>query len=337
MVKIHYFVSMGKTGFDFENEDHYINWFHWFQQKNNLVEITLMQENDLRMLYRESIGTNSTNYKSASFIYRKTGALPKLPVYNVQVVQAETQLGITKELEDTLMQIKGSSGVYFIYDDSKTIIYIGKSVNLADRIPQSIHERREFKPRYVSFMLFEAGISHIAEPYFIMKFKPKANKDLKDVQPLNEDFINVSLKSTYESKLIPIYQKENDVIKITPKKQLESNSVQVGLNLDSNKPIRFNTSKDAVNSILFYPNKKNDAGEDMYVIRHFSGLIKTPTIIHADHEIYDFLKKLEYYYNFFIGSFEHGDGDMDWDFYELHEEKRVIIENVEVLLKKYVR
>ena len=100
-----------------------------------------------------------------------------------------------KEMED-LVQVYG---LYFLYDQDKNLIYIGKSRNLNERIPSSVKERKAY---YLKYKLTKTLTdTHILELYYIAKLKPILNKDSKE----NDD---TTLTIEYS------FKKESDFIKI---------------------------------------------------------------------------------------------------------------------------
>ena len=73
------------------------------------------------------------------------------------------------------------SGVYFIFNYQKELIYIGKSKNLSDRIFTSVSERIKYDPGYISVLKTDSICdANILEPFFISKLKPIANTEFND-------------------------------------------------------------------------------------------------------------------------------------------------------------
>ncbi|MGO5427247.1 GIY-YIG nuclease family protein [Fusobacterium mortiferum] len=100
-----------------------------------------------------------------------------------------------KEMED-LVQVYG---LYFLYDQDKNLIYIGKSRNLNERIPSSVKERKAY---YLKYKLTKTLTdTHILELYYIAKLKPILNKDSKESD-------DTTLTIEYS------FKKESDFIKI---------------------------------------------------------------------------------------------------------------------------
>ena len=71
--------------------------------------------------------------------------------------------------------IKKKSGIYFLKDSKKRILYIGKSVNLNKRILESIKEKILTGIYYYSYCYIEEQDSCILEPYLINLHKPPLN------------------------------------------------------------------------------------------------------------------------------------------------------------------
>lgn len=85
---------------------------------------------------------------------------------------------VTKEFEEVINILEYECGLYFLYDENKKLIYIGKSKNLASRIPTSIKDRKAF---YMKFKLcYNLSDMHILELYYISKLKPKLNSDCSE-------------------------------------------------------------------------------------------------------------------------------------------------------------
>lgn len=68
-------------------------------------------------------------------------------------------------------------GLYRLHDESGLVVYVGKSVNLAGRIPQSMAERKTFRYSYSVFS--SVADMHVYEMYYIAKWKPELNKEAK--------------------------------------------------------------------------------------------------------------------------------------------------------------
>lgn len=68
-------------------------------------------------------------------------------------------------------------GIYFLYDDSDKLIYIGKSKNLFSRVASSIKERKATKYRYA--LLESDADMNIYEVYYISLHRPSLNSDCR--------------------------------------------------------------------------------------------------------------------------------------------------------------
>mgnify|MGYP001209314387 CR=1 FL=1 len=80
---------------------------------------------------------------------------------------------VRKSFLEDMEKVKFKAGVYFLYNDNKELIYIGKSSDLGSRIPTSIRDRKATKYSYALTKTFsDAGIY---EMYYISKLKPKLN------------------------------------------------------------------------------------------------------------------------------------------------------------------
>lgn len=82
-----------------------------------------------------------------------------------------------KETIEELERVHNKSGIYYLYDFTKALIYIGKSKNLASRICSSYRERRATYFRYS--LVENLSDMSILEIYLISKYKPKLNTESK--------------------------------------------------------------------------------------------------------------------------------------------------------------
>ena len=112
----------------------------------------------------------------------------------------------TEEFISTLENLLNVHGLYFLYDENKNLIYIGKSKNLGSRILDSAKERQGF---YLKYKLpLTKSDTNILELYYISKFKPKLNSESKEI---DDTTIKIDYKFLEESDFILIKEKiEND-------------------------------------------------------------------------------------------------------------------------------
>ena len=112
----------------------------------------------------------------------------------------------TEEFISTLENLLNVHGLYFLYDENKNLIYIGKSKNLGSRILDSTKERQGF---YLKYKLpLTKSDTNILELYYISKFKPKLNSESKEI---DDTTIKIDYKFLEESDFILIKEKiEND-------------------------------------------------------------------------------------------------------------------------------
>ena len=82
-------------------------------------------------------------------------------------------------------------GIYFLYNDDKELIYIGKSKNLSSRLPQTI------KGKMVGFFRFitlnSMADMHVLEPYLIAQYNPLLNKEFNTSDKLTIEIETPSL------------------------------------------------------------------------------------------------------------------------------------------------
>lgn len=84
---------------------------------------------------------------------------------------------VTDKFYDVMKSIRMKPGVYFLYNSSKKLTYIGKSKDLGSRIPMSVGERKAHFYDYA--ITNSASDCGVYEMYFISKYKPKLNKEGK--------------------------------------------------------------------------------------------------------------------------------------------------------------
>jgi|GEM_PF-3825730 len=113
----------------------------------------------------------------------------------------------TAKSKQNLSDLFDKCGVYFIYNDERELIYIGKSSNLQERIVSSLSERRGTYYRYV--LTNTAIDASIYEAYYISKHKPIKNVQYKfdgectiklDELEKSEEYMIVLLEKTFGEK-----------------------------------------------------------------------------------------------------------------------------------------
>ena len=119
--------------------------------------------------------------------------------------------GVSRTISDEaiheLNKLHNCYGVYFIYNDKNQLLYIGKSKNLANRIPESTRERNGAKFAYI--LTVQPADIHILEPYLILKYKPIENTEF--IEHGNTSF---NIDCPKPSRIIPFYEEnENEVTK----------------------------------------------------------------------------------------------------------------------------
>ncbi len=105
----------------------------------------------------------------------------------------------TQEFINTLEYLTYVHGLYFLYDENKKLIYIGKSKNLGSRILNSVKERQGF---YLKYKLpLTKSDTNILELYYISKLKPVLNSESKEV---DDTTFEIDYKFLEESDFILI-------------------------------------------------------------------------------------------------------------------------------------
>lgn len=95
-------------------------------------------------------------------------------------------------------------GVYFLYNENDTIIYIGKSGNLATRIVQSAFDKKAVG---FSYIITESHIDCcILELYYISIYKPIFNSDPYII----DDVKNIKIEYNYEMSQIYKIKRSNN-------------------------------------------------------------------------------------------------------------------------------
>lgn len=120
-----------------------------------------------------------------------------VPVYKSEVKKKETSpidlmitskavrdlnLQVSKTCEMLLNGLKDKHGIYFLFCEER-LIYIGKSVNLSNRIPGSVRERTTKNCIIDSFAYLETKTKsdmHVLEIILISQLKPICNSDTKE-------------------------------------------------------------------------------------------------------------------------------------------------------------
>ncbi|MGE6504473.1 hypothetical protein ACQKF0_30020 [Bacillus wiedmannii] len=126
-------------------------------------------------LYLEAVTTDELNDEAKDYLYANyyKGITPQKRVY------LPKDKGF-REYTDAFIKLQKDlakrAGIYFLYDENRELIYIGKSTsNLGERIPSSIKERQA---SCFSYTLTETvSDAHIYEMYYITTLKPKLNTD----------------------------------------------------------------------------------------------------------------------------------------------------------------
>ena len=130
------------------------------------------------------IGRVSDVVSKFTMIYEKEKFIPEYKEYFVQKQSFDYRYRddeiingkkVKKEFISEMNKINNLAGVYFLYNSSKRLIYIGKSKGLGGRIPASVKER---KATYFNYALTKTySDAGIYEMYYIGLLKPKLNVD----------------------------------------------------------------------------------------------------------------------------------------------------------------
>ena len=112
---------------------------------------------------------------------------------------------VTSELEQKLAHLPDKPGVYLWKDNQKRIIYVGKAVNLKNRVRSYMQSSRGHSPKVRSMVSRIADLEYIItgseiealilECNLIKKYRPKYNISLRDDK--SYPYIKVTLNETY--------------------------------------------------------------------------------------------------------------------------------------------
>lgn len=108
--------------------------------------------------------------------------------------------GATKEFEEDMLAVEYKSGVYFLYDKHKNLMYVGKSINLGRRVLGSISERQAVHYEYA--VIDSKSDMNVYESYYISLLKP-----VKNVEGKQEDKLTIELPCIRNFIVKPIYAK----------------------------------------------------------------------------------------------------------------------------------
>ena len=109
------------------------------------------------------------------------------------------------ELEDKLSHLPDKPGVYLMKDESGKIIYVGKAINLKNRVRSYFQSSRNHSPKVQAMVARISDLEYIVtgsemealilECNLIKKHRPKYNISLKDDK--NFPYVKVTLNETY--------------------------------------------------------------------------------------------------------------------------------------------
>lgn len=98
----------------------------------------------------------------------------------------------------------GKHGVYAFLDGSENVVYIGKSINLADRITGSYHERQDGRIEKIMYYTDESmANAHVLELILINKYKPIFNTDCKSDDDFTLFPCDISIEKDF--KVLPYF------------------------------------------------------------------------------------------------------------------------------------
>lgn len=107
----------------------------------------------------------------------------------------------------TLKTIPEKSGIYFVWGDTRQIVYIGKSKNLRHRVTTSYP--RIGSSRVVSFLFYDLSELDYAECFYIGVYQPHEN--FKDLLPIAK-FKRQIMSQTNQRRHDALMREEHDVL-----------------------------------------------------------------------------------------------------------------------------
>ena len=199
-----YFNDFFKKNWYFEIDDYLLDKMFncYFQSEvicRMISRITFNLRNDKEKFKEENIELMEKLFKVCKFEIKLKEVEKD---YFVTIEGRDNYEGLfEKDFLSECFDLKDKKGLYFLYNDKKELIYIGKSFNLGSRIQESSKTR---KARYFRYSLFENDSDlHILELYFINVFKPVKNTDSKgDKQPS----FKIEYEITFEKDFIKVFK-----------------------------------------------------------------------------------------------------------------------------------
>lgn len=109
----------------------------------------------------------------------------------------------SNEFKKFIEKLTGQYGLYFLYNIDKEILYIGKSIDLGNRVVGSINERKAVDG-YVAIATTKTKADiHVYEPFYIIQEAPPLNAEFNDF-----DSLSIELPPLTKTKLIKIYNEK---------------------------------------------------------------------------------------------------------------------------------
>ena len=192
--------------FYFSNEKHFINYIKKRncnfkdEDMNNLIKVcnkalqgdTVCQEIIHVFSYQLNFNGDTTKVlevakmiESESFkkFVREKRFFKYNPKTAIEIFLKHEVFEYSEEFLNVLDYLKNVQGLYFLYDENKELIYIGKSRDLGTRIFTSTKERLG---SYLKYKITQSmADTHILELYFINKFNPRLNSDSNERDGIN--------------------------------------------------------------------------------------------------------------------------------------------------------
>lgn len=169
----------------------------------------------------EELGLKEPNYESFTSVFRfiddykdkynKERFNKVIPIRADYISSKKKGKNLCEKLAPLLKELYGKHGCYVLWEGSQ-IVYVGKSINLAERIQTSVMERNRQKKITAVTPIVTAteADTHILELVLISELKPILNSDTYCKDHSTNFFSNLSRKDLKEWRFIINKIKEKD-------------------------------------------------------------------------------------------------------------------------------
>lgn len=203
--------------FYFNDEQHLINYFKkWYKKDVDFVFLERVYEKCKTSEELRGILSSTTfelrNGKDVEVIERNLKSMRNYLDNPLEFINFQNEEfkkfyrnEFCKTFLDSCCNLQFTPGIYFMYNFNKQLIYIGKSVNLSNRMISSSREREPYYIKYKTTKSFSD--CHVLELYYINLLKPCLNKSEK-----SQDDLTFEIKYDFikESDFIKVFNTGDD-------------------------------------------------------------------------------------------------------------------------------